>query len=100
VRDKRTIREGLEQCQRAVALGSGEPQLYLNLARAYSSTGRRLLAVQVLRQGLRVARPHPALQRELNRLSPRSKPVVAVLSRDHVLNKYLGRVRARLGRAG
>ena len=95
-RDRCTVRDGIELCQRAVTLGGGEPQLYLNLARAYTAGGLRMRAVKVLRQGLRYSKTHRGLQREIQRLSPRGDPVLGSLSRNNVLNKYLGRFRSKL----
>ena len=58
-------------------------------------------AVQVLRQTLRTSRvPDRVVMKELERLSPRGKPVLESLDRNHVLNKYLGRFRSRFQRAG
>ena len=100
VQDARTRREGIDVCQRAIRLGCREPELYLGLARAYFAMGSRLRAVQVLRQGLRGSERPVELLREIQRLSPRGKPVLGAFDRDHPLNKYLGRVRARLGGGG
>jgi predicted Zn-dependent protease len=97
--DKRTVREGIELCQRAIRLGGARPRLHLNLARAYVAMGSRLRAIQTLRLGLRNG-PDRLLERELQRLSPRRSPVIGGLHRDHLLNRYLGRMRARLGRSG
>ena len=97
--NKRTCREGIELCQRAVRLGRGRARLQLNLARAYVATGSRLRGIQALRQGLRSGGHNPLLARELQRLSPRRSPVIGGLHRDHLINRYLGRVRARLGRS-
>ena len=101
IRSGRSKREGIECCRRAAALGRRQPELQVNLARAYSASGQPTRAAQVLRQALRTSRvPEPLLLSELERLSPRSKPVFGSLDRNHVLNKYLGRFRSRFQRAG
>jgi len=101
IRSGRSKLEGIDYCRRAVALGRRHPQLQVNLARAYCASGQPTRAAQVLRQGLRGSRgAEPLLLRELERLSPRGKPVLGSLDRDHVLNKYLGRFRSRFQRAG
>ena len=93
--------EGIDYCRRAAARGRRQPQLQMNLARAYCASGQPRRAVQVLRQALRTSSaPEPTLLKELQRLSPRGKPVLGSLDRDHLLNKYLGRFRSRLQRAG
>jgi len=92
----RSRREGLTLCQRAVVLGIYDPQVYLNLARAHGHLGQRGKAVQVLRKGLALAPDHSGLLQEIEKQGPRRRPVVPALSRDHIVNRYLGRVRARL----
>lgn len=92
----RSRREGLTLCQRAVVLGIYDPQVYFNLARAHAHLGQRSKAVHVLRKGLAFAPEHRGLLQAIEKWGPRRRPVVAALSRDHVLNRYLGRVRARL----
>lgn len=87
--------EGLRLCERAVDLGFTDPWVYLNLVRIYSSVGLRQKAVEVLRKGLRVKPGHPGLLREIRRLSPRGKPAIVFLDRDHALNRYLGAVRRK-----
>ena len=92
------VQEGLKLCERAVDLGFADPQVFLNLARLHSSVRRRSRAVNVLRKGLRTEPDHPGLLREIQRLSPRNKPPLGSLNRDHLLNKYLGLFRARFQR--
>ena len=84
------VREGLELCERALDLGFTDPWVHLNLARLHLSVGRRTRAAHVLRNGLRMQPDHPGLLRELQRISPRSKPPLGFLDRDHALNRYLG----------
>ncbi|NIL99984.1 MAG: hypothetical protein GTN89_12465 [Acidobacteria bacterium] len=84
------VREGLQLCERAVDLGFTDPWVHLNLARLNLSIGRRTRAVEVLRRGLRAQPGHPGMLREIQRLSPRGKPPIGFLDRDHALNRYLG----------
>ena len=88
--------EGMKYCERALLLGQDDAQNYLNLARVHKFSGHKGKAIYVLRKGLQVIGSHPGLQREIERLSPRRGPVLGSLHRDHVVNKYLGRVRARM----
>ena len=100
-RSGRSKVEGIEYCRRAAALGRNQPQLLVNLAHAYCASGQLNRAVQVLRQASRTAVvPDPVVLNELERLSPRGRPVFGSLDRNHVLNKYLGRFRSRFQRAG
>jgi predicted Zn-dependent protease len=84
--------EGLKLCERALDLGFTDPRVHLNLARVHCSLGRVNSAVAVLRNGIRMLPGHPGLLREIQRLSPRSKPPLGFLNRGHALNKYLGSV--------
>ena len=88
------MKEGLALCQEALQLGFSDPDVYLNLARLYSLSGRRKRAVSILRKGIHaVEGRHAGIISELDRLSPRSAPL-STLHRDNVLNKNLGKLRA------
>jgi len=88
------VKEGLALCRDALELGFSDPDVYLNLARLYSLSGQRKRAVNILRKGFHaVDGQHPGIISELDRLSPRSKPL-STLHRDNVLNKHLGKLRA------
>ncbi len=84
------LREGLKLCERAVDLGFTDPWVHLNLARLNLSVGRRSRAVEILRKAIRMKPGDPSLLREIQRLSPRGKPPIGFLDRDHALNRYLG----------
>ena len=94
-------REGLQLCERAMALGGNEPEFAANLARLYELTGERTKAVVVLRRGLRETPDDPRMLEQINRLSPRQVPPLSFLSRDHFLNRHLSTLLAKAGyRAG
>jgi Tfp pilus assembly protein PilF len=61
-------------------------------------SGRRRAAYRSFDRARELAPADPALQRDLARLEPRRAPVLRFLSRDHALNVWLGRLRARLAR--
>ncbi len=92
------IEDGRVLCELAIKEASTDPEMYLNLSKVYSWNGHRSLALDVLRDGLRVAPRDPALQREIERLNPRSQPPLVFLHRDNIMNRYLGRTRSRLSR--
>ena len=96
---KGQVQDGIKLCERAVDLGFSDPLVHLNLARLHYTVGRRTNAVKVLRNGLRCNPDHPGMLREIQRLSPRSKPPLGFLDRDHALNKYLGARRRTRRRA-
>ena len=89
------VEEGLTLCERALDLGFTDPWIHLNLARVHCAAGRVSRAVEVLRKGIRMLPGHQGLLREIQRLSPRNKPPLGFLDREHVFNKYLGTVLLR-----
>jgi exonuclease I len=93
---ERRVSEGVASCKRAIALASSEPEMHLNLARLYSSTGQHQNAVETLRRAIRGGVDNKDVMAEIQRLSPRSTPPLPALHRDHFLNDILGRLRARL----
>jgi predicted Zn-dependent protease len=90
------VEDGRILCEKAVKEASDDPEMYLNLSKVYSSSGHRSLALDVLRDGLRVAPKDPALNREIESLDPRTPKPLVFLRRNNIVNKYLGRTRSRL----
>lgn len=95
-REQRQLQQGLSLCFAALRQEAGNPLLYLNLARVHLLAGQRLKAITVLQKGHRlrggeIVRPH------LTRLGLRKAPVFKSLPRDHPLNKYGGKLLARIG---
>ena len=88
----------LAVCEKAVKHGSQEPDVYLNLGRLYEKAGKRGRAVESLYRGLRLCPDHPTLLNEYARLERRNVPLLAFLHRDHPVNCWLGRTRARLNK--
>ena len=88
----------LALCEKAVKHGSQEPDVYLNLGRLYEKAGKRGLAVESLYRGLRLCPDHPTLLNEYARLERRSVPLLSFLDRDHPVNCWLGKTRARLNK--
>jgi predicted Zn-dependent protease len=91
--------EGRELCERALVLSPDRPEAYLNLARVYKTMGWKRRSIDTLRRGLSARPKDPALLREIRHASPRRKPPFATLERDHPLNKFLGKLQARLASA-
>lgn len=82
-------REGLELCQTAVAM-SPKADYYWNLGRAYIACGHKPKAIRALKQGLKMDRGHMGIRIELKRFGRRRRPPLILLSRKHILNRYLG----------
>jgi hypothetical protein len=90
---------GVLYCDQALRLAGPTPELCLNQARSHLALGQRARAVTSIQRGL-VANPgDPALRCALDALGRRREPVVPFLSRGHLLNRWLGRLRHRLGGA-
>ena len=74
------------------------PTLYLHLGRVYLQQDLRQLAIENFRRGLRVDPNNKELNKELSRLGIRRRPVIAFLSRENPINKYLGLLLSRMKR--
>lgn len=69
---------------------------YLNLGRAYLAGGEKKLAIEAFNNGLRVDKSNHDLLWELKKLGTRKKPPISFLSRNNLLNKYLGKLQSKL----
>jgi Tfp pilus assembly protein PilF len=88
------VKTGLAWCERAVELAFYDPQMYINLALLHERTGWKTQAAKVLRKGLRIDPQNRKLLGELNRMNPRQPNPIPMLSRNHPVNRYLGRLKA------
>lgn len=92
-RYQRRIREGVALCEHAVKREFYQPENYLNLARTYLLANQRRKAIDAVIAGRQVDRRHRGLARLHRELGIRRRAVIPFLSRDHLLNRLLGRVR-------
>jgi tetratricopeptide (TPR) repeat protein len=99
LRQKR-IREGLRLCKHAVKLEFYQPENYLNLARTYLLAENRRKAYEAVSKGLQMDRGHKGLRALLQHMGARRKPVIPFLSRNHLVNRFLGRIRHDLKSSG
>ena len=88
--------EAVELCERAIEAAPGEAEVYVNLARVYSWRGSRELALATIAKGLGASTSSYELLALRRQLGVRRKPVVPFVSRDHRLNRLLGRWRHRM----
>jgi Flp pilus assembly protein TadD len=86
----------VELCKTAVNLKRNDVQLYLNLAEAYVSAGRRDIAVQTLDTASRCCGADKRIARMRGKLGKRRPPVLSFLPRTSFLNRGLGILRHRL----
>ncbi len=89
------VKTGLRWCERAVEMAFYDAEMYVNLARLHERTGWKTQATQVLRQGLRIDPGNKKLLVEINRVSPRTPDAIPALPRGHILNRTLGKLRAK-----
>jgi hypothetical protein len=74
--------------------------LYLNLARIYLAFDFKADAIRFLRRALMVDPENESVHRRLADLGIRRRPPIRFLPRNHAVNRFLGRMQARmLGRA-
>jgi Flp pilus assembly protein TadD len=95
-RAERRWTHALKLCAIALSMKRNEPQLYLNLAEVYMSAGRREEALMTLERAQASLGRNPHIQRERMKLGNRRPPALPFLSRQNVLNRYLGILRHRI----
>lgn len=87
--------ESIRACETAARREFMSPELQLNLGRVYAMAGKTSRALAAFEKGLRLNPKHRALREELRRIDRRGRPPVAFLSRNHPLNRWMGRVLSR-----
>lgn len=85
---------GLTFCRRAVDEAGTRSDFYWNLGKAYLFLDRKPQAIKAFQNGLQI-QDDRRIVAELTRLGVRSRPLIPFLSRSHVVNRYLGLLRAR-----
>ena len=94
-RAERKWDQATEWCEVAIHLKNGEIQFYLNLAEVFTLAKRRERAFDILDAALEIFGEDERLRQARGKLEKRSFPVLAFLSRDHILNRKLGKLRHR-----
>ena len=90
------LTRAFELCRTSIEHDPGNPLHYLYLGKVYLIAGNTLEALQVFRQGMLLG-GNPELQRMLDSIGTRKSPVISFLSRDNLLNKFLGIIFDRFG---
>ncbi|MGA7800720.1 MAG: hypothetical protein WCC36_07900 [Gammaproteobacteria bacterium] len=90
---------GLNLCRRAASDERHDAEVFACQARAELQLNHRRRAWEALCRGLHLEPAHPALRRLRLQMGVRRSPLVPFLSRDHVVNRILGRLTYRHGRS-
>ncbi len=88
--------DAIQICSESLPLDPENPDLYLLMGRTYLLAGNKTEAINVFRQGLKIAK-EPRLIKELNKLGLRKPSVFKTLKRNHPANRIMGKLLARLG---
>jgi tetratricopeptide (TPR) repeat protein len=94
---ERRFDKALELCRSAAKEEFFNPALYHNLAQLHLAFGFKAEAIRHLRRGFMIDPGDEAIAEDLQRLGVRSHPVLAFLRRRHPVNRWLGRLRMRVG---
>lgn len=91
---------GVFYCDEALRVARPHPELLLNQARVHLAMGGRERAARALALGLELAPRHPALRAAQDAMGRRRRPVLPFLSRNSLLNIWLGKLRHRWSQRG
>jgi tetratricopeptide (TPR) repeat protein len=94
---ERRLDRALELCRSAAREEFFQPLHYLNLARLHLAFGFKAEAIRYLRRGLMIDPDNDAISSQLSRLGVRRRPPLVFLRRQHVLNRWIGRLIGRVG---
>lgn len=90
------LTRAFELCRSAIEHDPRNPVHHLYLGKVYLIAGNQYEALQALRQGM-ILGGLPEIEKILAAIGTRKPPVITALSRDSLLNKYLGIILGRLG---
>ena len=83
--------QAIALCREEIELEPAKSDNYLLLGRVLLAAGRKKEAIRVFSDGL-LFENNPRLRNELNRLGWRKFRVISSLSREHPLNRMLGKL--------
>ena len=90
------VTRAFELCRNAIEHDPDNSLHYLYLGKVYLVAGKKLEALEAFRQGM-ILGGSQEIERILDTIGARKPPVISFLSRDNLLNKYLGIILGRLG---
>ena len=92
-----SLEEAVTACETAVGRQPGNPDLHANLARVHLMGGDPASALRTAAAGLAIDPEHRELRSLLRTGERRRRPPLRFLTRNHPVNRVLGRLRASLG---
>lgn len=95
-RERGQFKKAISLCEEALNEEPENPVHYLNLGRVYILAGQKTEAMRLLREGL-THEENREIVDELIGLGMRKPPVLPLLKRQNLLNRYLGIILTRLG---
>ena len=90
-----TYRDAIAMCMEALRVEPRAPEIFLNLGKIYILSGQKRSALRSFQLGLRYGR-NPEISNELKWLGQRKNPPFSFLPRNHVLNKFTGKILSRI----
>jgi tetratricopeptide (TPR) repeat protein len=96
---KKQLDRALELCRSAAKEEFFNPEHYHNLARLHIAFGFKAEGIRYLRRGLMIDPGSEPIAEELRRMGVRRRPPLGFLRRQHLFNRWLGRVLGRVGTA-
>ncbi len=88
-KERGQVKSAIALCEKALRKDKENAAHYLNLGKILLHAGNQDDAVRVFRGGLKYGN-EPRIIEELSRLGTRKPPVLRFLSRENLINKYLG----------
>ena len=95
-KERGQLTRAFELCTTAIEHDPENPTHYLYLGKVYLVAGNTYEALQAFRHGMTCG-GNPEIERMLDAIGTRKTPVISFLSRDNLLNKFLGKMLGRLG---
>lgn len=92
---ERQFEKGVELGRSALKQEFFNPELYLNMARIHLTFGFKSEALRYLRRGRMIDPANRPIRALLEELGTRQRQILRFLPRGHILNRWLGRARAR-----
>lgn len=95
-KERGQIQKGILLCSAAIEKEPENGVHYLNLGRIYLVAGNKQEAIRVFRKGLAYG-PNQEIVGLLEKIGTRKTPIIRSLSRDNLINKFLGKLLGKLG---